>query len=194
MVYFLLAGAVTACAPTACLMATRPRGGTAETAPTPAQFSDIPIPRGVATDLESALIFAPGEGRIGRPVYTTYLRTEDALAFYGCEMSDFGRQETARGRARINITTTYAARGRRQSRSSTGHSAGPRSTSRSRPRAQQASATGTVVPVRSPFRLPPMTGRVSGATTTTKTAPRGNSGLQQAHGNRMPGYGPGRRL
>jgi hypothetical protein len=105
MAYFLLAGALAACAPTADLKATQSGGGGAMAGPTLAQFSDIPIPRGAAMDLERSLIFGPGDGWIGRLVYTTSLGTQDAFDFYGREMPAFGWQEITRVRARINIMT-----------------------------------------------------------------------------------------
>jgi hypothetical protein len=112
MAYFLVAVAVAACAPTACLMSTQSRGGTAETAPTLAQFSGIPIPRGVAMDLESALIFAPGEGRSGRSVYTASLRTQDAFLIMAARFpTSAGRRARAFVRGSVS-RPTYAARGR----------------------------------------------------------------------------------
>jgi hypothetical protein len=105
MAYFLLAGALAACAPTADLKATQSGSGGAGAGPTLAQFSDIPIPRGAAMDLERSLIFGPGDGWIGRLVFTTSLSTQDAFEFYGREMPAFGWQEVTRVRARINIMT-----------------------------------------------------------------------------------------
>ncbi|MGE0651243.1 MAG: hypothetical protein AB7P12_05780 [Alphaproteobacteria bacterium] len=153
MAYFLLAGVLAACAPTADLKATQSGSGAARAGPTLAQFSDIPIPRGAAMDLERSLIFGPGDGWIGRLVYTTSLSTQDAFDFYGREMSAFGWQEITRVRARINIMTYV--RGARAATIQIEHRTlgGAEVNVTVSPQAQQPPAAGTaptgnIVPVR----------------------------------------------
>jgi hypothetical protein len=101
----LLAGALLGCAPTADLKATRSSADGGGAAASLAQFSDIPIPKGTAMNLERSLIFGAADGWIGRLVFTNSLGSQEAFEFYGREMPAFGWQEITRVRAQTSVMT-----------------------------------------------------------------------------------------
>lgn len=104
MVCVIAAGFLGACAQTADLQASA-TGKETGAPPSLAQFTDIPIPAGATMNMERSLILGPHDTWIGRLVYTTSLRPQQAFAFFGREMPGFGWREITQVRARISILT-----------------------------------------------------------------------------------------
>ena len=82
-----------------------PGGSAADSSPSFAQFSDIPIPSGAKMNLDRTLILGPQDSWIGRLGLETSHNTTTMYDFYKQKTPEFGWQEITSVRSAISVLT-----------------------------------------------------------------------------------------